>query len=149
MTTPEALSYSSGTSQTALLGDTIGDNLARTVARFGDRDALVDLPSGRRWTYRELDAAVDELARGLLGRGIAAGDRVGIWSPNCAEWTLLQYATAKVGAVLVNVNPAYRSHELAYVVKQSGMRMLVSAVAHKTSDYRGMVEEVRGDCPEL
>ncbi|MGZ4687827.1 AMP-binding protein, partial [Oryzihumus sp.] len=149
MTTPEALSYSSGTSQTALLGDTIGDNLARTVARFGDRDALVDLPSGRRWTYRELDAAVDELARGLLGRGIAAGDRVGIWSPNCAEWTLLQYATAKVGAVLVNVNPAYRSHELAYVVKQSGMRMLVSAVAHKTSDYRGMVEEVRVDCPEL
>ncbi|GAA1235443.1 AMP-binding protein [Oryzihumus leptocrescens] len=149
MTTPEALSYSSGTSQTPLLGDTIGDNLARTVARYGDRDALVDVPSGRRWTYRELDAAVDELARGLLGRGIAAGDRVGIWSPNCAEWTLLQYATAKVGAVLVNVNPAYRSHELAYVVKQSGMRMLVSAIAHKTSDYRGMVEEVRGDCPEL
>ncbi|HEX8970822.1 AMP-binding protein [Oryzihumus sp.] len=149
MTTPEALSYSSGTSQTPLLGDTIGDNLARTVARFGDRDALVDVPSGRRWTYRELDAAVDELARGLIGRGIAAGDRVGIWSPNCAEWTLLQYATAKVGAVLVNVNPAYRSHELAYVVTQSGMRMLVSAVAHKTSDYRGMVEEVRGDCPAL
>jgi len=149
VTTPEALSYSSGTSQTPLLGDTIGDNLARTVARFGDRDALVDVPSGRRWTYRELDAAVDELARGLLGRGVAAGDRVGIWSPNCAEWALLQYATAKVGAVLVNVNPAYRSHELAYVVKQSGMRMLVSAVAHKTSDYRGMVDEVRGDCPAL
>ncbi|HET7660389.1 MAG TPA: AMP-binding protein, partial [Oryzihumus sp.] len=149
MTTPVALSYSSGTSETPLLGDTIGDNLARTVARYGDRDALVDVPSGRRWTYRELDAAVDELARGLLGRGVEAGDRVGIWSPNCAEWTLLQYATAKVGAVLVNVNPAYRSHELAYVVKQSGMRMLVSAVAHKTSDYRAMVEEVRGDCPAL
>jgi fatty-acyl-CoA synthase len=142
-------SYSSGTSSVPLLGDTIGDNLARTAARFPDREALVDVPTGRRWTYAELDADVDALARGLLAGGVEAGDRVGIWSPNCAEWTLLQYATAKVGAVLVNVNPAYRSHELAYVVNQSGMRLLVSAVAHKSSDYRAMVDQVRGECPAL
>ncbi len=142
-------SYSSGTSSVPLLGDTIGDNLARTVARFPEREALVDVASGRRWTYAEMDADVDALARGLLADGIVAGDRVGIWSPNCPEWTLLQYATAKVGAILVNVNPAYRSHELAYVVNQSGMRLLVSAVAHRSSDYRAMVEQVRGECPEL
>ncbi len=144
-----SLSYTSATSDTPLLGDTIGVNLERTVARYGDREALVDVPTHRRWTYNELDVEVDELARGLLELGIEKGDRVGIWSPNCAEWVLLQFATAKVGAILVNVNPAYRSHELRYVVNQSGMRMLVSAVSHKTSDYRAMVEEVRGDCPDL
>jgi fatty-acyl-CoA synthase len=143
------LSYSSGTSDTPLLGDTIGDNLARTVSRLPDAEAMVDVPSGRRWTYAELDADVTALALGLLAGGIAAGDRVGIWAPNCAEWTLLQYATAKVGAVLVNVNPAYRSHELAYVVGQSGMRMIVSAVQHKTSDYRAMINEVRSECRDL
>ncbi|HWC22293.1 MAG TPA: AMP-binding protein [Flexivirga sp.] len=142
-------SYASGTSQTPLLGDTIGDNLRRTVERFGDRDALVDLPSGRRWTYTEFDAAVDEVARGLMAAGIDKGDRVGIWSPNCPEWTLVQYATARIGAIMVCVNPAYRSHELAYVVNQSGMRMIVSAQTHKTSDYRSMVEQVRGECREL
>ena len=142
-------SYGSGTSGTPLLGDTIGDNLVRTVARFPDAEAMVDVPSGRRWTYLELDADVTALALGLLAVGVEAGDRIGIWSPNCPEWTLLQYATAKVGAVLVNVNPAYRSHELAYVVGQSGMRMLVSAVQHKTSDYRAMIEEVRPECHEL
>ncbi|GLX02735.1 AMP-binding protein [Microtetraspora sp. NBRC 16547] len=136
------LSYSSGTSDVPLLGETIGENLERTVARFGDREALVDMATGRRWTYAELDAAVNEVALGLLTRGIAKGDRVGIWAPNCAEWVLVQYATAKIGAILVNVNPAYRSHELAYVVKQSGMRLLVSAVAHRTSDYRAMLAEI-------
>src|SRR6476620_9240662 len=149
VTTPVLPSYSSGTSRTPLLGDTIGDNLERTVQRFPEREALVDLLSGRRWTYRAFNDEVDALARGLLGHGIEAGDRIGIWAPNCPEWTLLQYATAKVGAILVNVNPAYRSHELAYVVNQSGMRLLVSAVAHKSSDYRAMVEEVRPDCPQL
>jgi fatty-acyl-CoA synthase len=146
---PAQPSYASGTSDSPLLGDTIGDNLVRTAASFPDREALVDVPSGRRWTYAEFDRDVDALALGLLARGVVAGDRIGIWSPNGAEWTLLQYATAKIGAILVNVNPAYRSHELAYVVKQSGMRMLVSAVRHKTSDYRSMVDEVRGDCPDL
>jgi fatty-acyl-CoA synthase len=149
MTLSVALSYTSAVSDTPLLGDTIGDNLERSVARHGDREALVDVPTHRRWTYNELDVEVDELARGLLELGIAKGDRVGIWSPNCAEWVLLQYATAKVGAILVNVNPSYRSHELRYVVNQSGMRLLVAAVTHKTSDYRAMVEEVRGDCPGL
>src|SRR3954453_23190594 len=143
------LSYTSATPDTPLLGDTIGANLERTVARWGDREALVDVPTHRRWTYSELDVEVDELALGLLELGIDKGDRVGIWSPNCAEWVLLQYATAKIGAVLVNVNTAYRSHELAYVVNQSGMRLLVSAVSHKASDYRSMVEQVRGDCPGL
>ena len=142
-------SYGSGASGTPLLGDTIGDNLARTVARFPGAEAMVDVPSGRRWTYLELDADVTALALGLLAEGVEVGDRIGIWSPNCPEWTLLQYATAKVGAILVNVNPAYRSHELAYVLQQSGLRMLVSAVVHKTSDYRAMIDEVSSKCPDL
>jgi fatty-acyl-CoA synthase len=145
----EAPSYSSGTSDVPLLGDTIGANLDRTVAAFGDRDALVDVPTGRRWTYRELAADVDTLALGLLGTGIAKGDRVGIWAPNCPEWTLVQYATAKIGAILVNINPAYRVHELEYVLRQSGIRTLISARSFKTSDYAGMIAEVRGGLPDL
>jgi fatty-acyl-CoA synthase len=135
-------SYASGTSDVPLLGETIGENLERTVARFGDREALVDVPAGTRYTYREFDAAVNRLALGLLARGVAKGDRVGIWAPNCAEWVLVQYATAKIGAILVNVNPAYRTHELAYVVRQSGMSLLISAESFKTSDYRGMIAEI-------
>jgi fatty-acyl-CoA synthase len=142
-------SYGSGASETPLLGDTIGDNLVSTVLRVPEAEALVDMPSGRRWTYAEFDADVTALALGLLAEGIEAGDRIGIWSPNCPEWTLMQYATAKVGAVLVNINPAYRSHELAYVLQQSGMRMLVSAVLNKTSDYRAMIDEVRSQCQQL
>jgi fatty-acyl-CoA synthase len=136
------LSYASGTSTAPLLGETIGANFERAVARFGDREVLVDVAAGRRWTYAELDADVNRLARGLLARGIAKGDRVGIWAPNCAEWVITQYATAKIGAILVNVNPAYRTHELEYVVKQSGLSLLISAVAFKTSDYRRMIEEI-------
>ncbi|MGK5678433.1 AMP-binding protein [Actinoplanes sp. URMC 104] len=136
------LSYASGVTDLPLLGETIGANLERTVARFGDREALVDVAAGRRWTYAELDADVDRLARGLLARGIAKGDRVGIWAPNCAEWVITQYATAKIGAILVNVNPAYRTHELRFVVEQSGLKLLVSAVSFKTSDYRAMVGEI-------
>jgi fatty-acyl-CoA synthase len=147
---PQALSsYDSGTSDTPLLGDTIGDSLAGTVLRVPQADALVDVPSGRRWTYAEFDADVTALALGLLAVGVEVGDRIGIWSPNCPEWTLTQYATAKVGAVLVNVNPAYRSYELAYVLRQSGMRMLVSAGVNRTSDYPAMVDEVRSQCQEL
>ncbi|MDT4914220.1 MAG: fatty-acyl-CoA synthase, partial [Pseudonocardiales bacterium] len=112
-------SYASGTSTKPLLGETIDANLRRAVARFGDREALVDIPTGRRWTYTAVDAAVDELARGLLARDIAKGDRVGIWAPNCAEWFLTQYATARIGAILVNINPAYRTHELEYVLRQA------------------------------
>jgi fatty-acyl-CoA synthase len=138
-----------GETTPALLEETIGANLEATVARHPDREALVEVATGRRWTWAELDADVDALARGLLAAGIAQGDRVGIWSPNCAEWTLTQYATAKIGAILVNVNPAYRTHELAYAVNQSGLSLLVTATEFKTSDYRAMVEQVRPECPSL
>jgi fatty-acyl-CoA synthase len=142
-------SYSHGTSDLPLLGQAIGENLRRVASGFPDREVLVDVPSGRRWTYRRFDEAVSACARGLIDAGIGKGDRVGIWSPNNPEWVLLQYATAAIGAVLVNVNPAYRTHELSFALRQSGVRLLVSAVAYKTSDYRGMVEEVRGDLPAL
>jgi fatty-acyl-CoA synthase len=144
-----ALSYSSGESATALLGDTIGGNFDATVRAFGDREALVDRAVGRRWTYAELAADVDALALGLLGLGVAKGERVGIWAPNCAEWTLTQYATAKIGAILVNINPAYRTRELEFVLNQSGARLLVAAEKVKTSDYAGMIIEVRPRCPAL
>ena len=134
-------SYAQGETTPALLEETIGANLERTVASYADREALVERASGRRWTWAELDRDVDDVARGLIGAGIEKGDRVGIWGPNSAEWTLVQLATAKVGAILVNVNPSYRTHELAYVVNQSGMRMLVSATSFKTSDYRAMIQE--------
>jgi fatty-acyl-CoA synthase len=143
------LSYSSGESATPLLGDTIGGNFDAAVLAFGDREALVDRLTGRRWTYTELAADVDALALGLLEMGIEKGDRVGIWAPNCAEWTLTQYATAKIGAILVNINPAYRTSELEYVLNQSGTRLLVSAVKLKTSDYAEMIAEVRPRCPGL
>jgi fatty-acyl-CoA synthase len=136
------LSYASAISDVPLLGETIGANLERSVARFGDRDVLVDVAAGRRWTYADFDQAVNRVALGLLARGIEKGDRVGIWAPNCAEWVIVQYATAKIGAILVNVNPAYRTHELEYVVQQSGMRLLVSAVSFKSSDYRDMVGSI-------
>ncbi|NXY94963.1 AMP-binding protein [Streptomyces sp. BR123] len=144
-----ASSYASGVCEVPLLGDTIGENLDRTVRRFPGRDALVEAATGRRWTYAEFAADVDALALGLLGLGIAKGDRVGIWAPNRAEWTLVQYATARLGAILVTVNPAYRAHELEYVLRQSGMRMLVAADRFKTSDYAAMIAEVRSRCPEL
>ncbi|MFK0254047.1 AMP-binding protein [Streptomyces sp. NPDC090445] len=144
-----ASSYASGVCEVPLLGDTIGGNLDRTVRRFPGRDALVEAATGRRWTYAEFAADVDALALGLLGLGIAKGDRVGIWAPNRAEWTLVQYATARLGAILVTVNPAYRAHELEYVLRQSGMRMLVAADRFKTSDYAAMIQEVRPRCPEL
>jgi fatty-acyl-CoA synthase len=143
------LSYSNGPSAGPLIGETIGANLERTTAAFGGREALVDVPSGRRWTYAELNADVDALAGNLIAAGVRAGDRVGIWAPNCPEWVLLQYASAKIGAILVNINPAYRSHELAYALRQSGVSVLVSAGRFKTSDYRAMIDEARGDLAGL
>ena len=142
-------SYSAGEIVPALLEETIGANLDRTVAAYPDREALVEVASGRRWTWAELDRDVDTLARGLMGAGIAQGDRVGIWAPNRAEWTLTQFATAKIGAILVNVNPAYRTHEFAYAVNHSGLRLLVAASSFKTSDYRAMVDETRPQCRTL
>jgi fatty-acyl-CoA synthase len=146
---PAQPSYAQGLGDVPLLGRTIGEDLERTVARFPEREALVSVRQSARYTYAELDEAVNRVACGLLAAGVAAGDRVGTWAPNCAEWVLVQYATAKVGAVLVNVNPAYRTHELAYALRQSGVRLLVSAPAFKSSDYVAMVEEVRGELPAL
>ncbi|MFC6066859.1 AMP-binding protein [Streptomyces ochraceiscleroticus] len=143
------LSYESGARDRPLLDRTIGADLELAIERFGDREAMVDVAGGRRWTYEQFGRAVDEVARGLLAKGVAKGDRVGIWAPNCPEWTLVQYATARIGAVMVNINPAYRVHELAYVLNQSGVDVLVSAVTHKSSDYRRMVEEVRADVERL
>ena len=142
-------SYASGVSDQPLIGETIGENLERAVDRFGDREALVVRHQDVRLTYAELDARVNSLARGLLAAGLEQGDRVGIWAPNCAEWVLVQYATAKAGIILVNVNPAYRTTELEYALRQSACRMLVAARAFKTSDYAAMIEEVRADLPEL
>jgi fatty-acyl-CoA synthase len=142
-------SYSHGTGDTALLGDTIGANLDRAVATWPDREALVDVESGRRWTYAQFGAAVDELASALLASGVVKGDRVGIWAVNCPEWVLVQYATARIGAIMVNINPAYRTHEVEYVLKQAGISFLFASLSHKTSDYRAMVGQVRGRCPEL
>src|SRR5690348_16360173 len=143
------LSYSHGSSRTALLDETIGANLERIARRFGDREALVSRHEQRRYTYAQLDRAVDALARGLKAAGIEAGDRVGIWAPNGVEWVLTQYATAKAGAILVTINPAYRVSELEYALRQSGVRLLISATEFKTSDYRAMVSEVRSDLPAL
>jgi fatty-acyl-CoA synthase len=146
---PAVPSYTSGTATLPLLGDTIGANLERTVARVGDHEALVECATGRRWSYPELLAEVDACALGLAALGVRKGDRVGIWSPNCAEWVFTQYGTAKLGAILVTINPAYRTHELAYVLRQAGVSVLVAAPSFRTSDYRGMVAEVRGECPDL
>ncbi|MFE6714141.1 AMP-binding protein [Streptomyces sp. NPDC057695] len=143
------LSYAHGVSETPLLGDTIGANLDRAVAAWPEREALVDVGTGRRWTYARFGADVDRLAGSLLGSGVRKGDRVGIWAVNCAEWVLVQYATARIGAIMVNINPAYRPHELAYVLNQAGITLLFASRAHKTSEYRAMVEEVRSACPEL
>src|SRR3954463_9011737 len=140
-------SYASGTSTEPLLGETIDANLRHAVERFGDREAVVDVAGGRRLTYREFDAEVERVARGLLALGIDKGDRVGIWAPNCAEWMLVQYATARIGAILVNINPAYRTHEVGYVLQQAGIRTLVSAPSFKASDYRAMIDDVRPDLP--
>ncbi|MFQ6328127.1 AMP-binding protein [Nocardia sp. CWNU-33] len=142
-------SYASGISDTPLLGDTIGADFDRTVAAHPDREALVDYVSGRRWTYRLLADAIDTLATGLAARGIGKGDRVGIWAPNCPEWFMVQYATAKLGAILVNINPAYRTSELEYVLHQAGVRMLIAARAFKSSDYVAMIEQVRPKCEGL
>ncbi len=143
------LSYTSTASDTPLLGDTIGANFDRTAAAFPGRLALVDIPAGLRYSYAELKREVDALALGLLAAGIGKGDRVGIWSPNRAEWTVTQYATAKLGAILVNINPAYRTSELEFVLNQSGCKLLVAAQRLKTSDYAAMIAEVRPRCADL
>ncbi|MEV0660273.1 AMP-binding protein [Actinomadura luteofluorescens] len=143
------LSYASGVSAAPLLGDTIGANLDRTVAAHAERDALVERASGRRWTYEQFSDDVEAVALGLRDLGVVKGDRVGIWAPNCAEWMLVQYATAKLGAILVNINPAYRVHELEFVLNQAGIRTLVATPVFRSSDYAAMIEQVRPRCAAL
>jgi fatty-acyl-CoA synthase len=140
------LSYAHGASDVALLGETIGANFDRAVARWGDRPGLIVRQQGIRWSYRELAERVDAFAAGLLALGLERGDRVGIWSPNNAEWIITQFATAKAGLILVNINPAYRLAEAEYALNKSGCRALVTATAFKTSDYVGMLNTL---APEL
>ena len=144
-----APSYVHGATGVRLLGETIGANLRRTAARHPDRDALVVPFQDFRATYRELWDLTTHLARALIARGIAKGDRVGIWAPNRYEWVVVQYATARIGAVLVNVNPAYRAHELEYTLNQSGLRLLLHAGRFRAADYTAMVDGVRDRCPRL
>jgi len=142
-------SYAHGASAVPLLGETIGDNLDRTARRFPGRDAVVSVHQGRRLSYAALAAETDRVARAFVAAGVAHGERVGIWSPNSLEWMLVQYATAKVGAILVNVNPAYRLNELEYALRQSGVSTLVTLDRYKTSEYLAMVREVRPQLPAL
>ncbi|MBK7398586.1 MAG: AMP-binding protein [Myxococcales bacterium] len=146
---PSERSYSHGTSTTPLLGETLGENLRGTVERFGDREALVVRSQGFRATYGELWQRVTATARGLLALGVKKGDRVGIWSPNRWEWVVLQFATARVGAILVNLNPAYKTAEIEYALRQSGVSVLVLAKAFRQSDYVAMLAEVRPRLPAL
>ncbi|MEI7714068.1 MAG: AMP-binding protein [Rhodospirillales bacterium] len=140
------LSYSHGASDVPLLGETIGANFDRTVARWGDRPGLISCAQGISWTYAELGAKVDAFAAGLLALGLQPGERIGIWSPNNAEWIVTQFATAKAGLILVNINPAYRLSEVEYALNKVGCRALVTATRFKTSDYIGMVNTL---APEL
>ena len=142
-------SYVSGTSSAPLLGDTIGQNLRRTVERFPDREALVVLHQNVRLTYRQFWNETSLVARGLLARGVKKKDRLGIWAPNRYEWAVVQYAAARIGAILVNVNPAYRTHELEYALKQSGVSTLVLARQFRGADYAAMVRDARLRCPDL
>ena len=133
------LSYASGPSSVPLLGETIGENLRRTVERHGDSEALVVPHQNYRATYRELWEQVSLVARGLIARGVGRGDRVGIWSPNRFEWVVVQYATARIGAILVNINPAYRTTELEYALVQSGVSFLILARGFRQTDYVAML----------
>lgn len=138
----EQNSYVSGISKTPLLGRTIGEQFDETVAAYPDNDALIVHHQNLRYTYRELQAAVDECARALMTMGVQVGERVGVWSPNNAQWCITQFATAKIGAILVNINPSYRSHEVEYALKHSGASVLVIQGQFKTSDYVGMMTEL-------
>ncbi|MEA2002963.1 MAG: AMP-binding protein [Actinomycetota bacterium] len=143
------LAHDAGPTDVPLIHETIGENLARTVARYPDNEALVVPYQNVRLTYADFAGEVDRVARGLMAVGVVPGDRIGIWSPNTAEWVLVQYATARIGAILVNINPAYRTSELEYALSQSGCRFLVSAPEFLTSDYRKMVAEVAPKVPSL
>lgn len=144
--TTQQWSYVSGTSERPLIGETIGDMFDRIVASYPNNEALVCRQQGLRYTYAQLHREVERCARALLAIGVRKGERVGIWAPNRAEWTITQFATAKIGAILVNINPAYRVHELEYALRQSGCTMLITAAQFRTSDYTAMLNEL---IPEL
>jgi fatty-acyl-CoA synthase len=143
------LSYAHGASNAPLLGETIGENLRRTVERFGNREALVVRHQNVRLTYQQLWELTTRCAKGLLLHGVQKGDRVGVWAANRYEWVVLQYASARVGAILVNINPAYRAAELQYALEQSGVSLLVLARTFRQTDYVEMLNSVRERCPEL
>jgi fatty-acyl-CoA synthase len=142
-------SYTHGLSRYSLLGETIGENLRNTCSKFPDREALICVQQNYRVSYNIFWQQVTEVAKAFLAINVNKGDRVAIWSPNRYEWVLVQYATARIGAILVNINPAYRTSELAYVLGQSGVSVLVSALTFKSSDYKAMIEEARGLCENL
>jgi fatty-acyl-CoA synthase len=144
-----AMSYARGPSDVPLLEETIGKNLRRTVERFGEREALVVRHQGYRATYGELWEQVELAARAFMARGVRKGDRVGIWAPNRYEWVVTQFATARIGAILVTINPAYKAAEVEYALRKAGVSLLVMARGFRQSDYGAMLEAVRGDCPEL
>ena len=144
-----AMSYERGSTDVPLLEDTIDENFKRAVATWPTNDALVVRHQDIRWSYTEFDEQVEVLARALLARGLEPGDRVGLWAPNRYEWVLVQYATARIGVIMVCINPAYRTTELQYALNQSGCRMLFAAAKYLTSDYVGMWTDVRSDCPDV
>ena len=137
------LAYTNGASNIPLLGETIDENLRKTVAKYPNKEALIVSHQNYRVTYAEFYEQVTAVAKGLIALGVKSGDRVGIWSPNCSEWTLLQFATAKIGVVMVNINPAYRTSELIYVINQSGIAYMFAAEKFKSSDYRKMIDDAR------
>ncbi|MHC5353285.1 AMP-binding protein [Myroides sp. LJL115] len=145
----ENISYVHGASQTPLLGETIGQNLKRISHKFPDNPAVISVYQDYHATYSEFYQQTTDLAKSLLSSGIKKGDRVGIWAPNCYEWVLLQYATARIGVILVTVNPAYRSSELEFAINQSGISLLVSAVRFKSSDYKSLISQVMDNVPSL
>jgi len=135
--------YTHGASSVALLGETIDENLKKTVTKYADQEALICSHQNYRATYKEFYDQVVEVAKGLIALGVKRGERVGVWSPNCYQWTLLQYATAKIGVILVNINPAYRTSELIYVINQSGLSVMFSALQFKSSNYKKMMDDAR------
>jgi fatty-acyl-CoA synthase len=149
MSIVELPSYAFGASDVPLIGETLGENLRRAVQRFREREALVVRHQSVRLTYAQLWDLTTRCARGLLAHGVQKGDRVGIWSPNRYEWVVLQFAAARVGAILVNVNPAYKAAELEYALQQSGVSLLVLARGFRQANYVAMLSGVRDRCPEL
>lgn len=145
----ETLSYVHGASNKNLLGETIGGNLKRIVEKFGNSEALVSVHQNYRATYKQFYEETGKVAKALLANNINNGDRVGIWAPNCYEWVLLQFATARIGVILVNLNPAYRAHEVSFAINQSETKLVVSALNFKKSDYKQMLTLVKEDCPSL